>query len=60
MGRSTLLHPAVVCALVLFGCGEEDPTEPTLAPPERIENPDLRIAITDLPGGFDLVTNAGA
>ncbi|HVR30433.1 MAG TPA: hypothetical protein VMS86_12980, partial [Thermoanaerobaculia bacterium] len=46
--------------LVLFGCGEEDPTEPTLAPPERIENPDLRIAITDLPGGFDLVTNAGA
>ena len=52
--------PALVCALLVSGCADSDSTEPVAAAPERIENPELGVAIADLPSGFDLVTNSGA
>jgi len=61
MRRSLVLPWLTVLVLCpLAGCRESPPAaEPSLAP-ERVENPDLQIAIAGVPGGFDVAANEGA
>ena len=50
-----LLAPSVV-ALLLAGCGGQ---APTTAAPERVESPELGLAVAALPAAFTVAENAG-
>ena len=47
----------VLTALVLAGCASEEPAAPP--EPERVENPDLGLAIAAMPAAFQVAENQG-
>lgn len=54
------LYLPTLCLAALLGCRERQETTPAVSmAPQRIENPELQLAIAGLPGGYDLAVNEG-
>lgn len=60
--RPIVLSLALIPCLVLLACGpgEEEPAREEAAPGPRVENPELGLALAQLPAGFEVEVNEGS